>query len=87
MFDVELLKMESSAASTLLFPGDSGVTACRPSFVGLPSADVLSFMAFSKAVGRSFAPGGFCFLLGLPCGVDAGVMKLLRLGVFGLSLN
>jgi hypothetical protein len=86
-FDVELLKYDSSAARVLLFPGVKGAPACRPSFVGLLSAEKFSFMAFSKAVGRSLAPGGFCFLLGLPCGVDTGVMKLFRLGVFGLSLN
>lgn len=42
-------------------------------------------MAFSKALGRSCAPGGFCFLLGLPWGVEMGVMKLLPVGVLGLS--
>ena len=78
----ELAKYESSIVKALLFPGDNGVPACRPDFDGLPGA---SFMAFSKAIGRSFAPGGFCFLLGLPWGVDTGVMKLLRFGVFGLS--
>lgn len=44
-------------------------------------------MAFSKATGRSLAPGGFRFLLGLPCGVETGVVKLFRFGVFGRSLK
>jgi hypothetical protein len=87
IFDVELLKYESSPANALPFPGDKGVPASRPNFVGLPRVEELSFMAFSKAVGRSLAPGGFCFLLGLPCGVATGVMKLLRVGVLGRSLN
>lgn len=42
-------------------------------------------MAFSKATGRSCAPGGFRFLLGLPCGVETGVVKLFRPGVLGRS--
>lgn len=61
--------------------------ACeRPVFVGLPKIFGVSFRELSKATGRSLAPGGFRFLLGLPCGVETGVMKLFRLGVFGLSL-
>ena len=59
--------------------------AGRPIFVGLPELAGASFKAFSKAIGRSLAPGGFDFLLGLPCGVETGVMKLLRFGVLGLS--
>lgn len=45
----------------------------------------LRFMAASKAVGRSLAPGGFVFLLGLPSGVLSGLMKLLMfmVGVTG----
>lgn len=88
-FPDELPKYDSSIAKVLLLPGDNGVPACdRPSFVGLPNVDVgLIFIAFSKANGRSLAPGGFRFLLGLPCGVDTGVMKLFLLGVFGLSLK
>lgn len=45
----------------------------------------LRFIALSKAVGRSLAPGGFVFLLGLPCGVLVGWIKLfgLPLGVLG----
>ena len=31
------------------------------------------------------APGGFRLLLGLPCGVDTGVMKLFLAGVLGES--
>lgn len=87
IFDVELPKYESSPASALPFPGDNGVPACRPNFAGLPRVEEPSFIALSKAVGRSLAPGGFCFLLGLPCGVETGVMKLLRVGVCGRSLN
>lgn len=84
-----LPKYESSIAKALLFPGDRGVPACdRPSFVGLPKVVVgLIFIAFSNATGRSLAPGGFRFLLGLPCGVDTGVVKLFLLGVLGLSLK
>lgn len=37
------------------------------------------FMAWSKAEGRSWAPGGTVFLLGLPWGVLVGSMKLLCL--------
>jgi hypothetical protein len=87
IFVAELPKYESSPANVLLFPGDNGVPACRPSFEGLPSVEELSVIALSKAVGKSLAPGGFCFLLGLPCGVETGVMKLFRVGVFGLSPN
>lgn len=45
----------------------------------------LRFMAASKAVGRSFAPGGIVRLLGLPSGVLSGLMKLLMfmVGVTG----
>jgi hypothetical protein len=32
-------------------------------------------MALSKTLGRSLAPGGNCFLLGLPVGVCAGLVK------------
>ena len=61
--------------------------ACeRPPFVGLPKVLGVSFRELSKATGRSLAPGGFRFLLGLPCGVETGVMKLFRFGVFGCSL-
>jgi hypothetical protein len=63
------------------------VPACeRPVFVGLPKVFGVSFIELSKATGRSLAPGGFRFLLGLPCGVETGVMKLFRFGVFGRSL-
>jgi len=86
MLPGELAKYESSIAIALLLPGDNGVPACeRPPFVGEPKVFVVSFIEFSKAVGRSLAPGGFCFLLGLPCGVDTGVMKLFLFGVLGLS--
>jgi hypothetical protein len=82
MLLVEVLKYKSSATSALLFPGDNGVP--RPLFVGLKFGG-LSFIAFSKAVGRSFAPGGNRLLLGLPWGVEAGVMKLFMVGVLGLA--
>lgn len=47
----------------------------------------MSFMALEKTSGRSNAPGGMRFLLGLPCGVWAGEMKAgsSRLGVPGAS--
>jgi len=32
-------------------------------------------MAWSKTFGKSFAPGGNCDLLGLPCGVAVGDVK------------
>ena len=76
-------KYESSAVKALLFPGERG--APRALFVGLPNALVVSFIALSKAIGRSWAPGGCDFLLGLPCGVETGVMKLVRFGVPGTS--
>lgn len=66
MFPEELAKYESSTANALLLPGDSGVVPPRPLFVGLPNVVGVIFMPFSKAVGKSFAPGGFRFLLGLP---------------------
>ena len=53
--------------------------------VGLPKVFGVSFIELSKATGSSLAPGGFRFLLGLPWGVETGVMKLFRFGVFGLS--
>ena len=41
-------------------------------------------MALSKVVAKSLAPGGAVFLLGLPCGVLVGLIKLLvALGVAG----
>lgn len=87
-FVVALPKYPSSTANALLFPGDNGVPACdRPPFVGLPKPPGASFMAFSKATGRSTAPGGALFLLGLPCGVWTGVMKLFLEGVLGRSLK
>jgi hypothetical protein len=64
---VALPKYESSTAKALLFPGDNGMLAWeRVFFAGLPKVVGAIFMAFSNAVGRSFAPGGFRFLLGLP---------------------
>lgn len=44
-----------------------------------------NFIAFSKALGRSFAPGGNCFLLGLPEGVCVGLVKPFCVGVEGRS--
>ena len=45
-----------------------------------------SFIAFSKILGSSFAPGGRAFLLGLPWGVAYGEVKaLLLVGVVGRS--
>lgn len=62
-FPDELAKYESSIANAFPLAGESGVPACDlPPLVGLAS----SFIAFSKAIGRLWAPGGFCFLLGLP---------------------
>jgi len=82
----EFAKYESSTAIALLFPGDNGVPVCwRLGFVRLPKVVEVIFRAFSNATGRSLAPGGFCFLLGLPWGVETGVIKLLRFGVFGRS--
>ena len=60
----ELPKYESSTTIVLLFPGNNGVP--RALFVGLLKVVGVIFIAFSKATGRSLAPGGFLFLLGLP---------------------
>ncbi len=85
---VELPKYPSSTANALPFPGDNGVPPCdRPTFVGVPKPVGVIFIAFSKATGKSNAPGGARFLLGLPCGVATGVVKLFLVGVPGLSLN
>ena len=54
-----------------------------PRDVGASCLDVLfgepivgnSFMALENTSGRSNAPGGILFLLGLPCGVWTGEMK------------
>lgn len=81
-------KYDSSAGgSVLLFPGLRGRVEAL-SLVGLSSAAGVSFMAASKAEGRSIAPGGLRFLDGLPWGVWVGVMKLARVvavGVVGRS--
>jgi len=61
MFEEELPKYDSSTVNALLFPGANG-----PLFVELHKVVGVSFMLFSKAMGRSLAPGGFLFLLGLP---------------------
>jgi hypothetical protein len=42
-----------------------------------------SFMALSKTLGKSYAPGGCWCLLGLPCGVCGGLVKCDREGVEG----
>lgn len=87
-FAVALPKYPSSTTNALLLPGDNGVPAWdRPLFVGLPKPAGVSFIAFSKATGKSTAPGGALFLLGLPCGVWTGVMKLFLDGVLGRSLK
>lgn len=59
--------------------GDKGVldNCGRPSLTGLSRPPALSLRALSNAAGRSLAPGGTIFLLGLPCGVASGSMKLL----------
>ena len=44
-------------------------------------------MALSKTFGRSLAPGGNRFLLGLPCGVETGEVKLFCVGVWGNSYS
>ena len=81
---IMLLSTEGDPSSMfwrLFFPGDKGVaTPCgRLSLTGLSSTlAVVSFM-LSMATGSSFAPGGTVFLLGLPCGVLTGVVKLLAL--------
>lgn len=84
---IELEKYESSAVNRLFLPGDNGVPepCWRPSLFGLPKVVGVSFIELSKAAGRSLAPGGFRFLLGLPVGVWTGVMKLFLLGVLGRS--
>ena len=81
-------KYESSTgASVLDFPKLRGRVEAL-SLVGLSSAAGVSFMAASKAEGRSMAPGGLRFLEGLPWGVCVGVMKEARVvggGVVGRS--
>lgn len=63
------------------------MTGIRLVFDGLPKPVPVgvSFIALSKAEGRSFAPGGATFLLGLPCGVETGEIQLFLEGVEGLS--
>lgn len=51
--------------------------------MGLSRTLELSFKWLSRACGRSCAPGGNVLLLGLPCGVLAGSMKLFLTGVDG----
>jgi hypothetical protein len=78
-------ELPSSKFCRLLLPGDSGATTLcgRLSFTGVSKAlGGLIFMPW-RATGSSLAPGGTVLLLGLPCGVLAGVMKLLRVGVEG----
>ena len=53
----------SEKGSRLMFPADE---------LGDNGA---SLSEVSKTFGRSFAPGGSLFLLGLPWGVDIGVVK------------
>lgn len=81
-------KTDSSVACTLFRPGDRGVTTLcgRPSLMEGSRTGGTSFMP-SRAFGSSLAPGGTVFLLGLPWGVLAGLMKLLRLGVPGRSVR
>ena len=87
VFPVELLKYSSTALAFGPFPGVNGLPiGTRPVFVGLLKLAGVSFIAVSKAVGSSLAPGGLRFLLGLPWGVETGFMKLLLLtGVLGRS--
>lgn len=79
----------SSKCCTLLLPGDNGAaTLCgRPSLTGLSRMPMpggaASFRPSKAAVGRSWAPGGTVRLLGLPCGVLTGVVKLVLIGVEG----
>ena len=81
------LTLDSSRGWALLLVGESGVvmTLCgRVSLRGASVALALRFRPCSKAEGRSWAPGGIVFLLGLPWGVVVGSMKLLCLvGVVG----
>lgn len=58
------LKLGTSSVTVRVFlPGDKTGALLRPDFVG---DDGASLMAFSKTLGRSRAPGGILFLLGLP---------------------
>jgi hypothetical protein len=88
-FIVDDPKYDSSTAKVLLFPGDSGVSppCWQLNLVGLPKVAGANFKALSKATGRSIAPGGLRLLLGLPCGVCTGVIKLFLVGVLGRSLK
>lgn len=81
-------KKASSVGWTLFVAGANGLPlVLGRSLIGLSRALALSFRAFSKAVGSSWAPGGIVLLLGLPCGVETGSMKafLVVLGVSGRS--
>lgn len=71
----------------LALPGESGATTLcgRVSLMGVSTPGEFRFIAVSKTVGRSWAPGGIVFLLGLPSGVLRGLMKLLMLFMVGVT--
>lgn len=62
----------ASRCKLVLF-GDSGA-CCLGVLLDEPMVGS-SFMALEKTSGKSKAPGGILFLLGLPCGVCDGDMK------------
>lgn len=75
------LMLDSSRGCALVLPGDRGVTAVwgRVNRRGASIPDGLSVIALSNALGRSWAPGGIVFLLGLPWGVLGGFRNALLL--------
>lgn len=82
----------SSMICRLVLPVDRGMLEPpwgRLSLTGLSKMLVAESFMLSMDVGSSFAPGGTVFLLGLPCGVLMGVVKLFAtdplVGVVGRS--
>lgn len=67
--------------------GESGETRLcgRESWIGFSTEVGANEREFSKASGRSYAPGGAVLLLGLPCGVWAGLMKPLLAFLVGVE--
>ena len=82
----------SSMFCRLVLPVERGMLETpwgRLSLTGLSKMLVAESFMLSMEVGSSFAPGGTVFLLGLPCGVLTGVVKLFGavplVGVVGRS--
>lgn len=78
----------NGSCSDLLGEADPCALLCNAFVLGCPAVG-RSFNALEKTSGRSNAPGGIRFLLGLPVGVSAGEIQPLRscCGVPGVSLT